>query len=557
MRTHTWIWPAGAFLALLVHGQMAAFEPWRGPTTPSLALGERMYRQGILPTGQPMPATVLGDVAVTGTQLRCVSCHRRSGFGTTEARAFIPPITAAALFEPMRLRSPATTRIRVPESITRPAYTEATLAQAIRAGIDPAGRPLTPLMPRYPLSDEAMGPLLVYLKQLGTDQAPGVTEDTVSFATVVTEGVAPAQRSAMLNVLQAYVQDKNAETRHEEKRRRAAPWTEERMVRAYRRWDLHVWELTGSPATWPRQLAAYYQTQPVFALISGISDLSWQPIHDFCEHFAIPCLFPNTDMPSTAGEHVFSLYFSQGLRLEARALAKFLHDQGEVSAAAVIVGVYRDTERSAQPAHAMQHSLRELGFTHIRLRKIPETEPLTAAFWNRLVAEEHPTVLVPWVDETDLPSLAAVIEQWQTVQAIFFSSTLLEVAANAISGAVREKIYFMHPYRLPAQAAQPLTRAQAWFQARHLAMHDARVQGNTFFAVTVAADAFTHLLGYFSREYFLERLEHAVGKMPFMGVYPRLSLGPDQRFASTGCYVVQLAMAPGQEIRAVSDWIIP
>ena len=63
-----------------------------------VAAGQRMYRDGILPSGEPMTALVAGDVPVVGTQFSCESCHGRSGMGAAEGAYVVPPVAAPFLF---------------------------------------------------------------------------------------------------------------------------------------------------------------------------------------------------------------------------------------------------------------------------------------------------------------------------------------------------------------------------------------------------------------------------------------------------------------------------
>lgn len=104
--------------------------------------GEQMYREGILPSGEPMRAIVAGDVPIVGTQFSCESCHGRSGTGASEGAYVVPAIGAQFPFSPSP--QPA-----------RPAYDKESLARVLREGITPSGRELmAELMPRYELSDD-------------------------------------------------------------------------------------------------------------------------------------------------------------------------------------------------------------------------------------------------------------------------------------------------------------------------------------------------------------------------------------------------------------------
>ena len=212
-------------------------------TSSKLELGRRMYMEGVLPSGKMMTATISDDIEVTGEQLMCGACHRRSGLGSSEGQEVIPAVTGDLLYKPLRL---PTSRPPMPPEL-RPAYTDASLKRAIRDGIGADTGALSPFMPRYTLNDEELDILLTYLKSLSGGGAPGVTENEIHFATIVAESVDPGTQKALTDVFKVYFDQKNTETRHESRRDEHAPWHKEWIMGNYRKWVLHVWELQGPP----------------------------------------------------------------------------------------------------------------------------------------------------------------------------------------------------------------------------------------------------------------------------------------------------------------------
>jgi len=247
----------------------------------ALHQGEMMYRKGILPSGEPMQATVQGYIPVEGTMFSCESCHLKSGLGSIEGTVISLPTSATELYKPFTKASeesipnwdlmpdPIQTIIR------RPAYTDKTLAIALWAGVDPGGRELNWTMPRYHLEDRDMEIMVFYLKHLSAVTSPGVTDSTLRFATVVTEDAPAVDREAMLAVLNAHVVARNSQGRLREERAKRGPFYHKKMDTAYRRMALDVWELKGAPETWRQQLENHYRKAPVFALLGGISGGEW------------------------------------------------------------------------------------------------------------------------------------------------------------------------------------------------------------------------------------------------------------------------------------------
>src|ERR1700722_3422646 len=231
--------------------------------------GESIYLRGVLGSGAPLEGIRPDAPKASGTEVACVNCHQRSGLGTSEGynlNITIPPITGLYLFH---ARGATSNEAILPYVEwmhgNRDPYTEATLARAIREGVDSQGRPLHPLMPRFTLSDADMASLIDYLKQLGARPAPGVTDSVLHFATIITPDTDPARRRAMLAVMDQYFADKNVFPLGNSRNMRTSGKTEyaKSMFMSHRQWQLHAWELTGSASTWQAQLDKLVARQPV------------------------------------------------------------------------------------------------------------------------------------------------------------------------------------------------------------------------------------------------------------------------------------------------------
>ena len=547
----------GATLAALLAGlAIAILTPVRpaigaGASESSAALGKRIYHQGILPSGQPLHARVQRDVNVEGAQLVCENCHGRSGLGQGEGTLFMPAITGTALYEPREIRNEDFHVSRM----VRPAYTDETLARAIRSGVDANGRVLDEMMPRYALDDDELRALGSYLKTLSSHDSPGVTATHIHFATVISEDVEVEARHATLDVLEKFFEKKNAGTRLETRRAVNAPAYKQWHYEAYRKWVLHVWELRGPQSSWRRQLEALYDRQPVFALLSGVTTGSWRPVHEFCEQGGIPCLFPNTDLPVTSGNDYYSVYFSKGVTLEAEALAEHLRREQPAQS---IVQVYRENTAGETAAAVLRRKLKDYGIARLRERRVAASELIQADFLQERVPDNAPEWLVLWLSDDDLSNLNSSIGQAGNAARVYVSSSLLGGFPQPISDDLREKTYVIHRFDLPEDAARRSRRVQQWLRSNGLEAGNTRLQMNALFTGTVVVQALKHIGSNFYRDYFLERVEHILDSMVMPSAYPHLSLAPAQRFAAKGCYIVKLSGWPtsaGSD--PGSEWIVP
>ena len=516
--------------------------------------GAMIFRKGILPDGQALRGEREANVSVEGAAAACVNCHRHSGLGAAEGQTVIAPITGKYLFRPNGQQAEDMDfRYLQRFNLARDPYPdEAGVARSIREGVGRGDRQLNYLMPRFKLNDESMASLIAYLKTLSKDVSPGVSGDTLHFATIITPDADPVARRGMLQVMEQFITDKNEFIRGGVRPMRASG---EFMYRVSRRWQLHVWELSGPPDTWEKQLHEHLAAEPVFAVISGLGGKTWEPVHRFCEQEAIPCLLPNVDLPVVAESDFYPLYFSKGVVLEAQLISHQLQQDAQARKSQRLVQVYRQGDIGADASRELAKSVSTGEIANVN-RVLPSAKAGQSGreLARALEGTGSGDAIMLWLRPDDLRSLPAKVPAGASV---FVSGSMADLEQAPLPAAWRKVARMAYPYDLPDQRKVRMNFPLGWFKVRHIPVVAERVQSDTYLAMGVLSEAVTHMLESFYRDYLVERIENMLSAHQVSGYYPRFGLAPGQRFASKGGYVVHFADPDGPRLVADSEWITP
>ena len=503
----------------------------------------------MLTSGAPLEAQHEGAGTLSGMRAACVNCHRRSGLGTREGRNIVPPITGAFLFE--NHTEDSAPLPYVPGG--RPArvvYTAETFARALREGVDSEGRQMSYLMPRFALADADIAALVAHLRSLDRHREPGVTEDELHFATILTSDVSPERREAVRRVVEQFFADRNMAPRGpaaQSMTTSGATAYAKMMFKVNRRWALHVWEPTGPPSTWGGQLEKSFAAQPVFAVISGISGAHSSEVSAFCERRGVPCLFPNVEAPPAGADSAFhTVYFSRGVLLEANLIAASL---AQVSAPrGRVLQIYRSDDVGVAAAAALGKTLQASGGNTVDRALAPG-----AGLGGALHDVRGDDVLVLWLRGADLKALPAE----PNAKRVYTSGLMGGLEGSPIPAAWRERIHMTYPVDLPQFRRVRVDYARSWFRIRQIPVVDERLQADTYLACGLLSETVKHLVDAFVPAYLVEQMEDTVEHRVLTGYYPRLALAPNQRFASKGGFVVHFVITPQTQVVPDGEWLTP
>lgn len=523
-----------------------------------VAAGERIYREGVLPDGSALVARRPEGLVLEGRFASCGTCHRKSGMGSIEglidSSILVPPIAGPVLFRPARFAESLLDDRHhyVPHdswrrAMTRPAYDEASLAATLRDGLNTAGEPIGAPMPLYDLDRESMNALAAYLRVLGAESDPGVTDTELHIATIVTPGAPDAHVDAVLDVLRAWAATAQG---------------------SGHAWRLHEWRLEGSANDWGSQLQKHYDRQPVFAVLSGVGASEWRPVHAFCERTQVPCVFPAVDVAPVDRDTRFSVYLSPGVALEAAILARHLQDEGLLAQRLVQVHDDKSGERAGgELVSATSGSSQTIHWL--------ELESIGAE--QAIASLRTDDVVMFWLRPESLAKLVNAAPHGLPSRRVYLSALLANPEAIDLPPAWREQVRFVTLFDdLGMQSEIAKLRLNRWLERHGIGSKtDRRLQADAY----VAAYLFNESLAAIrrqelrrpavplTREHLLETLEDLVAKYSdgtqlidedlHVAYYGRMSLGPGQRVAARGGSIARYASPDSARLVIEGERIVP
>ena len=533
------------------------------PGADRLLQGEQMYRHGILPSGKPLLGVVTKDTDVSGSSFSCISCHMRSGLGSVEGGVVTTPTTGRVLYKPRTFSPPQMSGMGSAKESNppkqpppRPAYTDATLAKVLLNGVDPAGRVLSDVMPRYYLNDQDTATLITYLKSLSADFSPGISNKTLHLATVITEEVPAQQVEAMIGPLQHYITEWNRLSTLFDTRKNSSTarlYARNNKNAQYSRIALSRWVLKGKPSTWRSQLEEYYRSQPVFALVGGITTGDWSVMHNFSETNRIPCLFPHTDLPVISDSVWYTLYLSKGLYQEGAAAANFVTSRVPEADAKDIVQIVRDSPQGRALAHGFEAARLESGQRQPVTIFLKENETVAAGSVVQQLVRKQPAAIMVWDGAEALNGLTAMLKNGPRPNLLMLSSSYLGQGLLTVPEEIRDITHITFPYRLPAdeKVYDQLNNSQEMNKLRTTELR--RTAKKSLALVSVLNQALFTMKDDIYRDYFLDII--AMIKDLDVPLYERISFGPGQRYASKGCYIISLSNDNPPVLIKRSEWV--
>jgi ABC-type branched-subunit amino acid transport system substrate-binding protein len=499
----------------------------QNPLTPPETRGKQVYVQGKGSSSREILA-YLGEssIEVPGSAMPCASCHGLDGRGKPEGGVTPSDLRWESLTKPYGMANA--------NGRKHPPYTERALELAITRGTDPAGNKLPSIMPRYQMSPEDLSDLVVYLKRLGKDLDPGISESKIVIGTVCpTKGSLAEMGQAVKAVTTAYFDELNSQ---------GGIYN--------RKFEVKFTETGDTPAATRANVERLIKEGQVFAMTAAFIAGSEKEIIPLMAQQEVPLigpltLYPQTDFP--LNRQVF--YLLSGLDGQARAVIHFAARKPELRGQHLSI-VSPQSEINLRVVSAIKDQSKREGLSEPpALNYASGSFDATGTIQQLRQTSSEVVVFLGASDDALAFMTAADKSHW--FPTIFFPST---AGGREIFGApigFNGKLFFSFPTSPADQSAEGVKEFRALADKYKLPAHHVAAQISALGAAKILVEALKRAGRDVSREKLIQALE---GLYEYQtGLTPAITYGPNRRVGAMGAYIVGVDLTEKQFLPA-SGW---
>jgi ABC-type branched-subunit amino acid transport system substrate-binding protein len=499
--------------------------------TPEEKRGKQIYLRGTSASGREITA-YLGEASleVPASAMTCAGCHGAEGEGKPEGGVTPSNITWAALTKPYGVVHTSGRK--------HPPYTERALELALTRGLDPAGNRLLNIMPRYQMAREDLNDLIAYLKRLGTDRDPGLTDKEIRIGMLVpAKGALAELGQAIKSVVAAYFEEVNGQ---------GGIYN--------RKIELKFAETGDTPAATVANAERLITGEQIFALSGAVIAGADKEVATLAQNSEVPLVAPFTLYPPiTASVNRQVFYLLSGIDDQARALVvfaaqKFADDKTSVARAAI---VYQESELNAGVASAIEEQIKKAGWSAPASVKYGRGKFDAAAVVRELSAKGVNTVFLIGSGE-DPRALLAAAERSNWTPALYLPGALTGRDLLDASPTFKGKIFLSFPTVPSDVKPAALENLRALAAKYKLPQGHVAAQISAYVSAQLLVEGLKRAGRDLSREKLIAALE---GLYEYdTGLTPPLTYGPNRRVGAAGAYIVTVEPEKKQFAPA-SGWI--
>ena len=490
--------------------------------------GKQIYVQGTSASGKEILA-YLGEssLEVPGSAMPCANCHGLDGQGKPEGGVNPTNLTWEALTKPYGVTHA--------NGRHHPPYTERGLELAITRGTDPAGNKLLNVMPRYAMPAEDLADLVAYLKRLGKDRDPGISESKIVIGTVVpARGTLADMGQAVKAVTAAFFDELNS---------RGGIYN--------RQFEVKFAETADTPAATRDNVERFIKEEQVFAMTAAFIAGSEKEIIPLLARQEVPLigpltLYPQTDFP--LNRQVF--YLLSGVAGQAQAMIHFAAKKPEIRTQHFAV-VFPQSELNLRVLGAIKDQSKRDGLS------APQAFDYVAGRFDvaetiKQLRQTSSEVVVFLGAGEDALSLMTEADKSRWYPTILLPSAS---GGKEILGApigFNGKLFFSFPTAPADQSAEGVKEFRALAEKYKLPTHHLAAQISAYSAAKILVEGLKRVGKDLSREKLIQALE---GLYEYQtGLTPAITYGPNRRVGAMGAYIVTVDLKEKQFL-PVSGWI--